>query len=163
MTENNREGMPTREELRIWRGYIETTEALRAHLARQMQSESGLSLGDYAVLLALKEAPDNRLRPSDLADKISWERSRLSHHLRRMEARQLIRRVECAEDNRGAEVVLTDTGKVAFRQSSFPHLREIQKVFVEAIAPDQLEQLGKIIDQLRESLDEAATHKHPGN
>lgn len=136
----------------MWRGYIETTEAIRAHLARQMLVESGVSLGDYTVLLALSEAPDNRLRSSELAEQIDWERSRLSHHLRRMEQRGLIRREECAEDNRGARVIITSFGKDSFRESSVPHLQEIQRIFVETLEPEQLGQLAAITERLRARL-----------
>ena len=59
----------TADELRVWRDFIETADALRAELASRLQSESGLSTGDYAVLLALSEAPDRRRRSSDLADR----------------------------------------------------------------------------------------------
>lgn len=137
----------------MWRNYIETTEAIRTWLARQMQEDSGLSLGDYAVLLALTEAPDNRYRPSELADQINWERSRLSHHLRRMEKRGLIRRVDCAEDNRGARVIITEQGTAAYRASSIPHLQEIRRVFAQALTPEQLDQLATITSQLRANLE----------
>src|ERR1700730_6226475 len=83
--------LPTRGELRTWREFIETTEALRTVLAARLHSDTGLSPGDYAVLLTLSEAVGARTRPSDLAGPIGWEPSRLSHHLGRMERRQLIR------------------------------------------------------------------------
>src|SRR4051812_44978919 len=98
--------VPTRDELRIWRDYIETADALRAVLGARLQSDSGLSSGDYTVLLALSEAAGPRLPSSALAAQIGGERSRLSHHLGRMERRGLIARQGCATDNRGAEIVL---------------------------------------------------------
>ena len=107
----------TDEQLRIWRDYIETAEQLRSELSRRLQQESALSTGDYAVLLALTEAENRRLRSSDLATAVGWERSRLSHHLGRMEKRGLIRREECAADTRGAEIVLVPAGFEAFPPS----------------------------------------------
>lgn len=158
MTENTpRRGkkrpLLTAEELRIWRDFIETAEALRAELASRMQSDSGLSPGDYAVLLALSEAPGQRMRSSDLAATIGWERSRLSHHLGRMERRGLIRREECATDNRGAEVVLDPTGAEAFRRASVPHLRDVRELFVDALTPTQLAATGEATKALRARLD----------
>ena len=111
---------PTSEELRIWREFIETVEALSWRLAGRLQSESSLSPGDYQVLLALSEADGHRMRPSELAAAIGWERSRLSHHLGRMEKRDLISRDPCAADGRGAEVVLTRHGQTA---SAAPRFR----------------------------------------
>lgn len=152
MIKNSREGLPTREELQVWRDFIETTEVLRSRLAGQMQNDSGLSLGEYKVLLALTEAPDRRYRPSALAQKIGWERSRLSHQLRRMESRALVERVECEADSRGAEVVITRAGTEAFRDASVPHLRHIRKIFVDALESEQLEQIATITQSLRAQL-----------
>ncbi|MEU4421065.1 MarR family transcriptional regulator [Actinoplanes sp. NPDC024001] len=144
--------LPTRDELRTWREFVETTEALRGHLTARLQRDTGLSPGDYAVLLALSEAPGTRLRSSELATLIGWERSRLSHHLARMERRQLIRREECATDNRGAEVVLSETGAEAFRAATVPHLRAIRELFVDALTPEQLTAAGEIAAALRAHL-----------
>jgi DNA-binding MarR family transcriptional regulator len=144
--------LPTQEELRTWREFIETTESLRTVLAARLQSDTGLSTGDYGVLLALSEADGARLRSSELAEVIGWERSRLSHHLGRMERRGLIRREECATDSRGAEVVLEPGGSDAFRAATYPHLRAVRELFVDALTPDQLAAAGEIATALREHL-----------
>ncbi|MEU9330815.1 MarR family transcriptional regulator [Streptomyces canus] len=151
--EERRKALPTTEELRIWRDFIETTEALRSELASRLQSESSLSPGDYAVLLALREADGRRLRPSRLASRIGWQRSRLSHHLRRMERRGLIGRASCATDSRGAEAVLTDEGAEAFRRASLPHLRAVRELFVAPLARDQLAAAEQLATTLRTGLE----------
>ncbi len=144
--------LPTTEELRVWRGFVETAEALRAELGARLQAECGLSPGDYAVLLALSEAEGQRLRSSQLADDVGWERSRLSHHLGRMEKRGLLRREECVTDNRGAEVVLTPAGATAFRGATVPHLTAVRELFVDALTPEQLAAAGEIAAALRGKL-----------
>ncbi|MCT9933756.1 MarR family transcriptional regulator [Planotetraspora sp. A-T 1434] len=144
--------LPSAEELRIWRDFIETAEALRSELASRLQSESSLSPGDYVVLLALSESQGQRMRSSELAAHIGWERSRLSHHLARMERRGLIRREECATDNRGAEVVLTPTGAKAFGRATVPHLRAVRELFVDTLTPDQLLAAGELAATLRTRL-----------
>ena len=143
---------PTAVELRAFRTFIETTEELRAVLSGRLQTESGLSTGDYGVLLALSEADGHRIRSSDLADRIGWERSRLSHHLGRMERRGLIAREECATDNRGAEIVLVPAGADAFRASNAPHLHAIRELFVDALSPEQLAAAEDIANTLRRHL-----------
>lgn len=141
--------MPTREQLRIWRDYIETSNALRTRLGARLQSESSLSAGDYQVLLALSEAPQHTLRSSKLAALIEWERSRLSHHLGRMEKRQLIRRVPCADDVHGVDVIATDSGRDAFRAGSVPHLRAVRELFIDALTAEQFAHLDGISTALR--------------
>jgi DNA-binding MarR family transcriptional regulator len=144
--------LPTRDELRIWRDYIETADALRSVLAARLQSDSGVSSGDYTVLLALSEADGHRLRSSALAAQIGWERSRLSHHLGRMERRGLIAREDCPTDNRGAEIVLTAAGAGVFQDSIGPHLRAIREAFVDALTPEQIVAAGEIASALRTHL-----------
>jgi DNA-binding MarR family transcriptional regulator len=141
----------TARELAIWRSLLETTAALGRVLGAQLQA-SGLSPGDYQVLLALREAEGARLRSSELAATIDWERSRMSHHLGRMERRGLIKRDDCATDSRGAEVSLTASGTEAFRRASAPHLRAIKQKFVDALTPKQLEALAEVLQALQRQL-----------
>jgi DNA-binding MarR family transcriptional regulator len=141
-------------ELATWRALLDTTAELRRILGAQLLQESNLSPADYQVLLALSEADGNRLRSSELAASIDWERSRLSHHLARMDRRGLIRRDDCATDSRGAEVSLTDAGAGLFRAATAPHLRAIKKNFADALTPEQFEALADILQALQH-------HHHP--
>src|SRR5258705_2558522 len=81
----------TSAELATWRTLLDTTGELRRVLGAELQ-ETSLSPSDYQVLLALSEAHGKQMRSSELARTIDWDRSRLSHHLGRMEGRSLIRR-----------------------------------------------------------------------
>ncbi|RSM43800.1 MarR family transcriptional regulator [Amycolatopsis balhimycina DSM 5908] len=153
MTHETRRTVPTRDQLRIWRDYIETAEALRVRLAGRLQQHSALSSGDYQVLLALSEAPENTLRSSEIATAIGWERSRLSHHLGRMEKRELITRTACNDSVHGIDVRLTDAGSKAFRASTAPHLRDIRELFVDALSPEQLAHVEEFTGALRRHLE----------
>lgn len=152
MAEEHRRSTPTPDQLRVWRSFIETSETLRARLAAQLQAESSLSSGDYQVLLALSEAEGHTARSSALAALIDWERSRLSHHLGRMEKRGLVRRVPCADGVHGVDVLLTDAGAEAFRAANVPHLRAIRALFVDALSAEQLAQVDDITAALRSHL-----------
>jgi DNA-binding MarR family transcriptional regulator len=148
---------PTAHELAAWRAFIETSDRMRGAIGSRLQSDSGLSNGDYVVLLSLSEARNNRVRSSELAAAIGWERSRLSHHLGRMEERGLIRRENCLTDSRGAEAVLTTEGAAAFRRASPPHLHAIQELFVGGLTPEQLETVIEISQALSAHLDQPTT------
>ncbi|HEX5205616.1 MarR family winged helix-turn-helix transcriptional regulator [Paractinoplanes rhizophilus] len=143
----------TSRELVVWRALIDTTAELHRRLAAQLAADSGLSPGDYSVLLALSEAPGRRLRSSELAATIDWERSRLSHHLGRMEKRGLIERAECVTDSRGAEVVLSEDGARTFRAATAPHARAIKQHFGDALSPAQFEALDDILQTLDRHLE----------
>lgn len=153
--------LPSREELRTWREFIETMQSLNSQLAARLHGVTSLSQGDYAVLLTLSEATDHRLRSSELATRVGWERSRLSHHLGRMQRRQLIRREECASDSRGADVVMEPAGAEAFHAATVPHLRAIRELFVDALTADQLAAAGEIAAALRTHLSRPAPASDP--
>src|SRR6202521_3485682 len=143
----------TSAELATWRSLLDTTGELRRVLGAELQQTS-LSPADYQVLLALTETNGKRMRSSELARTIDWERSRLSHHLGRMERRRLIRRDNCTTDSRGAEVSLTAEGARVFRRATVPHMRSIKKHFADALEPDQFEALAGILRSLE-------GHLHP--
>jgi DNA-binding MarR family transcriptional regulator len=82
-------------EQRAWRGFTTMHGRLSRELGRRLLRDSGLSNADYEVLVPLSEAPDGQLRARDLARGVGWEKSRLSHHLTRMQQRGLIERLEC--------------------------------------------------------------------
>ncbi len=138
------------EELAVWRSLVDTTDELRRRLNAQLAQDSQLSAGDYAVLLALSEAADRRLRSSELAATMDWERSRLSHHLGRMEKRGLIAREDCATDSRGAEVLMTDEGATAFRNATTPHTRAIKQHFADALSPAQFDALAGVLRSIND-------------
>lgn len=139
MTASGTRKTPTSTELAAWREYIEAAEEMRRVVSSAMQEQTGVSSGDYAVLLALSEADGHRLRSSALADDIGWERSRLSHHLGRMEKRGLVVRDRCGDDNRGAWIALTTEGSSLFRTASAAHFPVIRRLFVDALDPEQLD------------------------
>ena len=143
----------TSSELATWRSLLDTTAELRRVLGAELQ-QTGLSPADYQVLLALTEAKGKRMRSSELARTIDWERSRLSHHLARLERRRLVRRDDCAIDSRGAEVSLTAEGRRVFRRATVPHMRSIKRHFADALTPEQFMALASVLVSLQ-------NHLHP--
>ena len=131
-------------ENRAWRGFQRLRTDLGAHLARQLAQECGLTEADYAVLVAVSEAPDQRIRSRDLCQTLRWERSRLSHQIARMEARGSVRRAPCEADARGFDVLLTDAGRAAIEAAAPIHLAAVRHCFVDLLTPQQLDVLGEI-------------------
>ena len=77
-------------EAHLWRSWLRLNQELLSALEEQINREGGLSGADYAVLVPLSAAPDGMLRARELGREILWDRSRLSHQLRRMEQRGLL-------------------------------------------------------------------------
>jgi DNA-binding MarR family transcriptional regulator len=109
----------TDDEQRAWRNYLEMSARLETAMNRQLQSEHGLSLADYDVLVALAELTGCRI--SELGERLGWEQSRLSHQLRRMRSRGLVARAKASDDRRAATIGLTDAGRAALAAAAPGH------------------------------------------
>ncbi|GAA3448102.1 MarR family winged helix-turn-helix transcriptional regulator [Planomonospora venezuelensis] len=141
------------DEQQAWRAFLRLQGQLTARLNRQLQADSGLSLADYEVLVALTDTSEGRLRPFELQRDLQWEQSRLSHHLTRMQRRDLVRREECPEDGRGAFIVLTETGRQAIEAAAPGHVGAVRHLFFDGLTPDQVTALRRLSDQLLDRLD----------
>jgi DNA-binding MarR family transcriptional regulator len=137
---------------RLWQGYLHVNQDLMAVLEQQLTRESGLSGADYRVLVPLSQARDGLLRARDLGAEIGWDRSRLSHHLRRMENRGLITREECAVDARGLMVRLTDTGRRAIEEAAPGHAESVRRYFFDLLSYDEIETLAAVFDRVLDNL-----------
>lgn len=122
---------------RAWVAYMRVQLRMNYEMNRQLQADSQLSLADYDVLVALSGNRDRAMRVSDLAAQIGWERSRLSHQLRRMEERGLTERKPSAEDGRTSNVVLTERGHAAIIEAAPAHVDLVHRLFFDPL-PDNL-------------------------
>lgn len=144
----------TDREQRAWRSYVGSMLRLRTALARELQRDSGLSETDYEVLVLLSEAENQRLRPFELGAAAGWEKSRLSHHLSRMEQRGLVARQQCG-DARYSDIVITDRGRAVIEAAAPKHVAHVREWFVEALTPEQLDVLTTACDAVADRLQQA--------
>src|SRR3954471_22504478 len=119
---------------RVWQDYLHLHQDLITVLEQQLARESGLSGADYRVLVPLSESPDGLLRARDLGAEIGWDRSRLSHHLSRMEKRGLIAREDCAEGALGLMVRLTKAGRRTIEGAAPGHAEAVRRYFFDQLS-----------------------------
>jgi DNA-binding MarR family transcriptional regulator len=136
------------QEQRAWRAFLDVRRELLAELNRQLTRGAGLSGADYELLVPLSEAPERRMRPRDLGRRVDWDRSRLSHHIRRMQQRGLVVREECCTDGRGAFIVLTDRGRQAIESAAPDHVRTVRRFFFDVLQPGEVETLISIYERV---------------
>ena len=146
----------TDEEQQAWRATVQLSQLLLRQLDRDLVAH-GLNGRDYEILVDLSEAPEHRLRMTDLADATSQSRSRLSHQISRMEKRGLVRRDECEGDKRGTFAVLTKTGFEAIERVAPHHVENVRRHFIDRLSAQQQEEIRSsfqpIVDYLRKIRD----------
>jgi DNA-binding MarR family transcriptional regulator len=144
------------DEQQAWRATVHLSQMLLRQLDRDL-ADFGLSPHDYEILVVLSEAPDHRMRMTELADATSQSRSRLSHQVSRMEQRGLVRRDDCEGDKRGTFAVLTAEGIAAIEQTAPAHVEHVRRHFIDRLTPHQLEEIRvafqPIVDYLRKIRD----------
>lgn len=106
-------------------------------LERRLQADAGISSADFAILVSLHEQPERRLRAGRIGDIIGWEKSRVSHQLKRMEQRGLVSRAECDDDARGVWIELTPDGRRAVLAAMRDHAEAIRQYFFDQVTEDE--------------------------
>jgi DNA-binding MarR family transcriptional regulator len=143
----------TAAEERVWRRWLTLNARLSATLHRELQDDAGLSMPDFEVLVHLTDSPEGRIRVTDLARLLQWERSRVSHHVTRMARRRLVQRVECAEDGRGAFIVITPQGRAAIEQAAPGHVTTVRRLIFDALSPEEVDAFATLIERVLAHLD----------
>jgi DNA-binding MarR family transcriptional regulator len=143
------------EEQRVWRAYLGSTGRLFALLEAELQKDSGLSHAHYEVMVRLSEAPDRRLRMSELAHSSMFTRSGLSHAVDRLEKLGWIRRENCPTDRRGAFAVLTDDGFAALEAAAPEHVECVRRHVFDQLTESEQAQLKAISQKLLKHLESA--------
>ena len=129
----------TPEEWDVWRTFRSMGRKLDLALERQLQADAEISAADFGVLGALFEAPDRQLRARDLGQRLSWEKSRISHQVSRMEKRGLVERRECETDARGSWIGMTPDGSRAVLGAMRDHAATLRRYFFDVLDPAELE------------------------
>lgn len=132
------------DEEHAWRAFRRLLTTLPARLNRDLARDSGLSPADYEVLSTLSEKPNRRWELKDLAHKMEWSRSRLSHHAARMQARGLIDKEPDPQDARGCILHLTDNGFKVLDEAAPHHVVSVRARFLDHLSPDELALLRKL-------------------
>jgi DNA-binding MarR family transcriptional regulator len=140
-------------EMAAWVRLAAVMELLPGVLDQQLRRDSDVTHFEYWVLAMLSEAPDRTLRMTALAARTSGTLPRLSHVVKRLEDRGLVERFPCPEDRRATNARLTDAGWQLVRQAAPGHLEAVRSSVVDALTPEQLEQLKAISDAILERVD----------
>jgi DNA-binding MarR family transcriptional regulator len=140
------------EEQSVWRAFLDVSRLMMDQMNRQLSEDSDMSLPEYEILVALSEAPDRRLRMSELADRVVSSRSRITHTVGRMEERDLVRREACLDDGRGVLCALTDAGFAVLEAAAPAHVEGVRRAMFDPLAPAEVEALGRALGTVREEL-----------
>ena len=136
-----------------WELYFTTTARLTERIEAALKCQSGLSMPEYSVLLMTDRAGEAGIRPSVLAHKVVFSRSRLTHTAKRMENQGLLRRERANDDRRGVVASLTDEGMALLVEAAPTHVRSVRDILIDVATPDDLRALGRVMGAVLEVAD----------
>lgn len=131
----------------LWTAWKHAAEAVRQRIGADITKHTGLSDGDFGIVTRLADAPGHRLRQNELAVSMGWHRSRLSRHLTRMQARDLVDRTPL---DGGVVVTLTDAGARAAAAARPVHAQAVHDHLADRLTPAERAQLLQLVNKLAE-------------
>src|ERR1700761_5057131 len=134
-----------------WRTFVDAHYRLEFHLSRRLQ-ESGLSGADYEVLAMLSDHDGDRMPSHELRNALGWEKSRLSHQLRRMQKDGLISREPNPADARSTMVCLLPAGRAAIEKAAPGHVADVRRNFIDLLTPAELDMLATLNERILQNL-----------
>jgi DNA-binding MarR family transcriptional regulator len=138
-------------EMRAWRSYIIASRRLLEALESDLAGHD-LTMSDYEVMAQLSDAPNRRMRMSELAELAMISKSRLSHRMKVMEKAGWIKREECSEDRRGYWAVMTDKGFRAIVAAAPDHVESVRRRFIDQLSNKEQENLSSTFEHVTKEL-----------
>jgi len=143
----------TAAELDAWLSLVRLFMWLPWSIDQQLQRDSNLSMVEYQVLAMLSTRPQQTMRMSALAEVTNASLSRLSHLIKRLEARDLVRREPDPADGRFTNAILTEQGLETLTEAAPAHVAHVRSLVIDVLSPEQLRRLGRDADRIMSRID----------
>lgn len=128
----------------MWFAWKRAHEVLRTRVAEDVRSATGLSDPDVAILIHAADV-DGAIRQNQLALVLGWDRTRLSHHLSRMQERGFITRRRVAG---GVEVQVTGAGHVVVATAQPVHAAAVRQHLFEPFTEAEVQHLREALERI---------------
>jgi DNA-binding MarR family transcriptional regulator len=143
----------TAAELDSWLSVVRLISWLPWSIDQQLRRDSNLGMVEYQVMARLSQSPERTLRMSSLADLANASLSRLSHLIKRLEERGLVRREPDPADGRFTHAILTDKGLQTLAEAAPGHVAHVRSLVIDVLSPEQLRRLGLAADRIVSRID----------
>jgi DNA-binding MarR family transcriptional regulator len=143
----------TAAEVDSWLSLVRLMTWLPWSIDQQLRRDSGLAMVEYQVMARLSQSPERTIRMSSLADLVNASLSRLSHLVKRLEARGFVRREPDPADGRFTNAILTAKGLQALTDAAPGHVAHVRSLVIDVLSPEQLRRMGLAADRIMSHID----------
>jgi DNA-binding MarR family transcriptional regulator len=155
----------TKNQQQSWRAYLLGTTLLHERLDRDLRTTHDLSLPEYEILVRLSESPGRQIRMAEIASRLNYSRSRITHTVTRLEEDGLVARKQCETDGRGVIAELTDAGFKRLEEAAPTHVDGVRSFLVDLASAEELAAIGRVFTQISDAIGcpEAQEFIHAGD
>ena len=143
----------TESQMRAWRAFLGASTLVSARLNHELDEAAAISMYEYEILVRLFESEAGRIRMSQLADQVSYSRSRLTHTVGRLERAGYVLRSSCPNDRRGVYAHLTKAGYEFLAQTAPIHLDGVRRHLINRFTPSELATLTELLEKITTDAD----------
>jgi DNA-binding MarR family transcriptional regulator len=143
----------TAAEVDSWLSLVRLMTWLPWSIDQQLRRDSNLAMVEYQVLAMLSGSPERTMRMSSLAVLTNASLSRLSHLVKRLEERGLVRREPDPADGRFTNAILTEKGSQTLAEAAPGHVAHVRSLVVDVLSPEQLRRVGRAADRIMSRID----------
>lgn len=143
----------TEAQMRAWRAFLGASTLVSARLNHELDEAAAISMYEYEILVRLFESEAGRVRMSQLADQVSYSRSRLTHTVGRLERAGYVLRSSCPNDRRGVYAHLTKAGYEFLAQTAPIHLDGVRRHLINRFTPSELATLTELLEKITTDAD----------
>jgi DNA-binding MarR family transcriptional regulator len=136
--------------LALWRTFLRLHAQLIQHIDRRLAEAECIPLNWYDVLIELYGVEDQRLRMSDIAERVVLTRSGLTRLVDRLEEAGYIQREQDPQDKRGFFIVLQPSGIEAMRQAWKIYEPAIEELFAQYLSDSEITTMTRLLQRIRE-------------
>jgi DNA-binding MarR family transcriptional regulator len=140
------------DEKEAWTGLVSLLLLMPGRLEAPLRDESGLTLFEYLTLSHVSDAPDRRIRMSELAFLANGSLSRLSNVVTRFEKRGWMSRQPDPDDGRYTIAALTDAGFEVVLAAAPVHVRAVRELVLDPLSATDQQALVRIAAKLKARL-----------
>lgn len=131
-------------EFRAWHGCLQFTNTVLRVLDETLSAAHGISVKEFDVLITLFNAPDGRLRMTELAERVVLTPSGVTHLVTRLERAGLVQRIVDEHDRRSFFAALTRAGERRLRDARPAHNDVVRAHLTNRLTARELETLGDL-------------------
>jgi possible transcriptional regulator len=139
--------------MRAWRAFLGASTLVSARLNHELDEAAAISMYEYEILVRLFESEAGRVRMSQLADQVSYSRSRLTHTVGRLERAGYVLRSSCPNDRRGVYAHLTQAGYEFLAQTAPIHLDGVRRHLIDRFTASELATLTELLEKITTDAD----------